>query len=172
MLPQDLIREPDENHKNIVGSKRPKDHKPSLQRLDHEHHGHYRRGKEGRAVNEITGASTGSHSRTRQEPEEHCGIETVRGPQAITRWLTPPEFLSIGMIHTLSIKEQKDRPLPWLLALVLEGEKVAGSSLFPLTVLPPSRRVIRPPGGGNVEVPSKQVPSKKGQVSWADIASR
>jgi hypothetical protein len=55
---------------------------------------------------------------------------------------------------------------------VLEVEKVAGSSLFPLAVLPAPRRVIKPPGGGNGQLPSKQVPSKKASVSWADIASR
>jgi hypothetical protein len=52
---------------------------------------------------------------------------------------------------------------------VLEEEKVAGSSLFSLTVLPAHRRVIRPPGSGANRILSKQVPSKKA-LSWADVA--
>ena len=55
---------------------------------------------------------------------------------------------------------------------VLEEEKVAGSSLFSLTVLPAHRRIIKLPGGGDVECLSKQVKSKKASLSWVDIASK
>jgi hypothetical protein len=53
---------------------------------------------------------------------------------------------------------------------VLEEEKVAGSSLFSLTVLPSSRKIKKPPGGANSQILSKPVPSKA-SVSWADIVS-
>ena len=59
---------------------------------------------------------------------------------------------------------------------VLEDEKVAGSSLFSLTVLPSHRRVIGLPRSADdvTRIPSKQVLSKPSvpSVSWADVARR
>jgi hypothetical protein len=60
---------------------------------------------------------------------------------------------------------------------VLKDEKVTGSSLFPLTVLPSHRRVIGPPrcsDGITTRIPSNEVLSKPSQpsVSWADIARK
>jgi hypothetical protein len=55
---------------------------------------------------------------------------------------------------------------------VLEKVSEARSSLFSLTVLPAHRRIIKPPGGGKIEIHSKPVPSKKSTVTWADIASK
>ena len=53
---------------------------------------------------------------------------------------------------------------------MLDEVKVAGSSLFSLTVLPASGRINKPPGGVNGQILSKPVPSKA-SVSWADIVS-